>query len=213
MRPSLGPLTKIILGLNVAAALLSYLPGIFDIMVLGGGLFPARFVDGDVEFAGIAHLLPVWLTPISSAFLHGGIMHLLFNMLMLLLVGGMVEQVLGGRRFALLYIAGIFASSAAEILAAPHSLSPIIGASGAISAVMASYFLLFPNAPPKNWGAIPAKYARPLQLFLMWAIINLAIGVAGPSMGLSIAIYAHMGGFLAGLLLAQPLLLSKYKNA
>ncbi len=183
MRPKIGPLTKILLGLNIAVAVITLWPAAFNALVLAGGLFPARFVDGDAQFANLAFLLPVWLTPISSAFLHGGLAHLGFNMMLLLLVGGMIEQILGWKSMLALYVAGIFTSAAAEIIASPHSLSPVIGASGAISAVLAAYLLLFPNAPPKNWGKMPAKYARPLQLLLMWVLINLAMGFAGPSDG------------------------------
>jgi membrane associated rhomboid family serine protease len=213
MRPQIGPLTKILLSLNAAVSAVTLWPAAFNILVLAGGLFPARFVDGDAQFSGATYLLPVWLTPISSAFLHGGLMHLGFNMMLLLLVGGAVEQILGWKGLLALYVVGIFASAAAEVLVAPHSLAPVIGASGAVSSVLAAYLLLFPNAPPKDWGKMPAKYARPLQLLLMWVLINLAMGFAGPAMGMSIAIYAHIGGFLAGLLLTRPLLLWKYRGA
>jgi membrane associated rhomboid family serine protease len=213
MRPKIGPLTKLLLGLNIAVAVITFWPGAFNALVLAGGLFPGRFVDGDAQFSSVAFLLPVWLTPISSSFLHGGLAHLGFNMMLLLLVGGIVEQILAWKGMLALYVVGIFASATAEIIASPHSLSPVIGASGAVSAVLAAYLLLFPNAPPKDWGKMPAKYARPLQLMLMWVLINLAMGFTGPVMGMSIAIYAHIGGFLAGLLLARPLLLWKYRSA
>jgi membrane associated rhomboid family serine protease len=213
MRLRIGPFTKILLGLNIAVAVITLWPAAYKALVLAGGLFPGRFVDGDAPFSGVAFLLPVWLTPISSAFLHGGLLHLGFNMMLLLLVGGMVEQILGWKGMLALYVAGIISSATAEIIVSPHSLSPVIGASGAVSAVLAAYLLLFPNAPPKDWGKMPAKYARPLQLLLMWVLINLAMGFAGPVMGASIAIYAHIGGFLAGLLLTRPLLLWKYRGA
>jgi membrane associated rhomboid family serine protease len=213
MRPKIGPLTKLLLGLNIAVAVITFWPGAFNALVLAGGLFPGRFVDGDAQFSSVAFLLPVWLTPISSSFLHGGLAHLGFNMMLLLLVGGIVEQILAWKGMLALYVVGIFASATAEIIASPHSLSPLIGASGAVSAVLAAYLILFPNAPPKDWGKMPAKYARPLQLMLMWVLINLAMGFAGPVMGMFIAIYAHIGGFLAGLLLARPLLLWKYRSA
>jgi membrane associated rhomboid family serine protease len=128
-------------------------------------------------------------------------------------MGRMTERVLGWQGLGILYVAGIIAASAAEFLAHPSSQTPVIGASGAISAVIAVYMLLFPNKEPKPWGPIPVAIARPLQLLAMWVLINLMIGFAGPGMGLGIAIWSHIGGFIAGLLLAKPLLRWRYRNA
>jgi membrane associated rhomboid family serine protease len=205
-----GPLTNILLAANIAVSLVMLWPGLSGWANIACGFIPARFTLGD---GGMAGLLPVWLTPISSAFLHDGFMHLFLNMLMLAFVGKMMERVLGWKGLAALYGAGIIASSAAEFIAAPYSGIPVIGASGAISALLGAYVILFPNAPPKPWGPIPANIARPLQLLLLWSVINLAIGFVSPGMGYSIAIFAHIGGFAAGLALAHPLLKWRYRNA
>ncbi len=205
-----GPLTNILLVANIAVWLVMLWPELAERAVWAGGFIPGRFMLGDIGATG---LLPVWLTPISAAFLHSGFMHLLLNMLMLAFVGKMMERVLGWKGLAALYSAGIIASSAAEFIASPYSGLPFIGASGAISALLGAYVILFPNATPKPWGPIPARFARPLQLLLLWSVINLALGFVTPGLGYSIAVFAHIGGFAAGLFLAHPLLKWRYRNA
>ena len=90
---------------------------------------------------------------------------------------------------------------------------PVIGASGAMSAIIGAYVVLFPNKQPKNWGPIPASIARPLHLLAAWVALNLALGFVAPGLGMGIAIWSHIGGFVAGLLLARPLLLWRYRKA
>lgn len=211
MRISGGPVTNIILVANVVIALLLLPQDLWEKAVLAGGMFSSRFTGGDGAFAAIPYALPFWLTPFSSAFLHGGLLHLLVNMLMLLLVGHMTERAIGGSGLAIIYFAGAITASLAEIVIHPNSTVPVIGASGAISALMAVYMMLFPRSMPKNWGPIPASVARPLQLLFMWTIINLLIGYGVKE--LNIAISAHIGGFIAGLLLARPILLWHYRRA
>ena len=205
--------TNIIIAANIAIAAITLWPMFFEPAMLAGGLFPARLVDGDGAFAGVTPLLPAILTPISSAFLHGSIAHVVMNMLMLLITGREVERVLGWKAFLLLYAAGMLLASAAEIIAAPHSLNPVVGASGAISAVIAAYTLFFPNKEPKPWKGIPAKTAHQLHLLAGWVLINGMLYFAGPQIRMNIAVFAHIGGFIAGLLLARPLLLWRFRKA
>ena len=206
-----GPITNILIAINILVAAVLLWPGLANNAIIAGGFIPARFtLNAD---AGSYFLLPIWITPVSSAFLHGGLMHLMLNMLMLAFTGKMMERVLGGKGLLILYFAGIFASCAAEFIASPYSPSPVIGASGAISALLGAYVILFPNKEPKPWGPIPAGYARPIQLLLLWSVINLMMGFVSPGMGYSIAVFAHIGGFAVGLLLAHPLLRWRYRNA
>jgi membrane associated rhomboid family serine protease len=188
--------------------------------VISGGLFPTRLSSGSAAFSDVGFLVPAFLTPLSAAFLHGGVAHVVMNMLMLLLIGKMVERVLGGGLYLALYIGSAYIAAAMEwfasLMAWPMSvdmMAPAIGASGAISGVIGTYVLLFPNKKPKAWGPIPAEYARPLHLTIAWAGLNLALGFVGPSLGIAIAIWPHIGGFIAGLLLARPLLLWRYRHA
>jgi membrane associated rhomboid family serine protease len=214
MRFPRGPATNILVALNVAIALVLLVPVWWQQAVVAGGMFPARFsAEGAAAFADAGLIVPAFLTPISAAFLHGGIAHVVLNMLMLLLIGKMVERVLGWPVYLLLYVIGAYAAALAEWLAAPLSMTPVIGASGALSAIIGAYVLLFPNQQPKDWGPVPGRIARPLHLLIAWTALNLMIGFVGPGIGLSIAIWSHIGGFVAGLLLVRPMLLWRYRKA
>ncbi len=213
MRFPRGPVTNVLVALNVAIALVLLVPVWWQHAVIAGALFPARFGAGASAFADVGFVVPAVLTPISAAFLHGGIAHVVLNMLMLLLIGKMVERVLGPFMYLLLYFIGAYAAAFAEYVVAPNSMIPIVGASGAMSAIIGAYVVLFPNKQPKNWGPIPASIARPLHLLVAWVALNLALGFVAPGLGMGIAIWSHIGGFVAGLLLARPLLLWRYRKA
>lgn len=213
MRFPRGPVTNALVALNVAIAVVLLVPLWWQHAVVSGGLFPVRLNGDNSAFTDIGFLVPAWLTPLTAAFLHGGIAHVVLNMLMLLLIGKMVERVLGGGIYLLLYVVGAYAAALAEYIVAPNSMTPVIGASGAISAIIGAYVMLFPNKQPKDWGPIPASIARPLHLFVAWTLLNLAMGFVAPELGLGIAIWSHIGGFAAGLLLVRPLLLWRYRKA
>lgn len=215
-----GPVTNALITINLAIAAILLVPAWWQYAVVSGGLFPIRLIGDNSAFADIAFLVPALLTPLTAAFLHGGIAHVIMNMLMLLLIGKMVERVLGGGLFLALYIASAYVAAATECLAAylqlPMSLdmmAPAIGASGAISGIIGAYVLLFPNKQPKPWGPVPAEVARPLHLTVAWIGLNLAMGFVGPGLGIGIAIWSHIGGFVMGLALARPLLLWRYRRA
>ncbi len=209
-----GPVTNVLVAFNVAIAVVLMVPDWWQHAVIAGGMFPARFsAEGAAAFADAGIVVPAFLTPISAAFLHGGLAHVILNMLMLLLIGKMVERVLGWPVYLLLYVIGAYAAALAEWIAAPMSMTPVIGASGALSAIIGAYVLLFPNKQPKDWGPVPARIARPLHLLVAWTALNLMIGFVGPGIGLSIAIWSHIGGFLAGMLLVRPMLLWRYRKA
>ena len=215
-----GPVTNALIILNLAIAAILLVPSWWQYAVVSGGLFPIRLSGDSSAFADISFMVPALLTPLTAAFLHGGIAHVIMNMLMLLLIGKMVERVLGGGLFLALYVLSAYVAAGTEWLAAymkwPMSLdmmAPAIGASGAISGIIGAYVLLFPNKQPKPWGPIPAEIARPLHLTLAWIGLNLAMGFVGPGLGVGIAIWSHIGGFVMGLALARPLLLWRYRNA
>jgi len=215
-----GPVTNALIIINLAISAILMVPSLWQYAVVAGGLFPARLSGDNSAFADITFLVPALLTPLTAAFLHGGIAHVIMNMLMLLLIGKMVERVLGGGLFLALYFVSAYAAAGTEWLAAdlqlPMSLdmmAPAIGASGAISGIIGAYVLLFPNKQPKPWGPIPAEIARPLHLTLAWIGLNLAMGFVGPGLGIGIAIWSHIGGFMTGLAIARPLLLWRYRKA
>src|SRR3546814_9143794 len=88
-------------------------------------------------------MVPFVLTPLSSALLHGGVLHIVFNMLVLLFVGRQLEAPLGTKAMAVLLLAGAYGGALAQYLADPASAVPMIGASGAISALIAVFALIF----------------------------------------------------------------------
>ncbi len=153
-------------------------------------------------------LLKLLLAPFASMFLHGGWMHLIGNMWFLHLFGDNVEDAMGHFRYLLFYLLTGLAATAAHILVNPLSPIPIIGASGAISGVVGAYFLLFPNA--RVLTLVPIFLLvdivlMPAFVFIgFWFLLQFWSGLfslAVPHVG-GVAWWAHIGGFLAGVVLA-----------
>jgi len=149
-----------------------------------------------------------WVTLITSLFLHGGLVHLLSNMLYLWIFGDNVEDAMGPVRFAVFYLLCGVVASLSHIAIAPHSTVPLVGASGAIAGVLAAYFMLFPYARVLTLipiiffirlVSLPAVYL--LGFWFLLQIIN--AGAYGMQSG--VAWFAHIGGFLVGLVLVFPL--------
>jgi membrane associated rhomboid family serine protease len=210
---TIGPVVKAIAAINIVIAAIMLIPSIWEPMMVAGALFPARFTGSDAEFHAAAFALPVWLTPISSAFLHGNMIHVGLNMMMLAMIAPNLERVLGPRYLLVLYGAGLLAAGAAEVIAKPSSMVPIVGASGAISALIAAHITLFPKERPKALGPIPGPWAHALKVMVGWTVLNIMMGYVGPTIGMNIAIWAHIGGFAIGLALTWPLLRWKYRTA
>ena len=204
MKPQDAPLVT---GVSVLCAVIFILLSISGYQVeaiVRAGFVPARFGTDLILPPGA--MVPFVLTPLTSAFLHGGWLHLIFNMVMLLFIGRQLEAPLGGKAVAVLLLAGAYAGALAQFLADPQSPVPMIGASGAISALLAVYALIFSRTQTPAIGPIPAHWVRALWLAVAWIGLQLLIGFAGGGGFGAIAIWAHVGGFLAGLLLARPLL-------
>lgn len=169
------------------------------------GFIPAR-VSGDVA---VAAALPVWLTPLTATLIHADLFHLGFNLLMLVWCGRQVESAVGGWMLALVYVIGAYAAAAAEWALAPSSVAIGVGASGAVSAVLAVYALVFSEQQVKPFAGLPLHIVRALWLGMAWVGIQALIGLATNG---SIGVAAHIGGFGAGLLLARPLLRWRYRQ-
>jgi membrane associated rhomboid family serine protease len=148
-------------------------------------------------------------------FVHAGWLHIGFNLLMLLFCGRQVEHVLGRTGTLILYVAGAYAACFAQWAITPESVNPMVGASGAISAIIATYALLYSQQQVRRIGPLSANFVRVLWLAAAWIAIQLMIGVATAG-GLGdlgqIAIAAHIGGFLAGLALTRPLLRWRFRK-
>ena len=185
-----------LLGLTSAAWLAAVVLGVSDSVSETAGFIPARV--GGYE---VADAIPLWLTPLSATFIHAGIVHLGFNMLMLGYCGRFVEFGLGKRGLLILYAVGAFVAAAFQYFWSPYSLIPMVGASGAISALVGAYALLFGR---RREGA--GTWTHVVQLAVAWTFVQLLVGFATLGSGTSVAIAAHIGGFIAGLLMVRPLL-------
>jgi membrane associated rhomboid family serine protease len=139
------------------------------------------------------------LTLFAAMFLHGGLFHLLGNMLFLWIFGNNVEDFLGPFLFILFYLLSGLAASFVQVILSPNSRVPMIGASGAIAGVLGAYLLLYPSARVLTLVflfffvrvvAIPAAYV--LGLWFVLQVLN--VGMGG-----GVAWFAHIGGFLFGL--------------
>ena len=204
MKPQDAPLvTGYALACVVVFVLLRVTGYQFD-AIMRAGFIPARFAVELVAPPGT--MVPAALTPLTSAFLHGGWLHLIFNMIMLLFIGRQLEAPLGAKAMGVLLVAGAYVGAFAQYLADPASSLPMIGASGAISALIAVFALIFSRSQTKAIGPIPAHWVRALWLALAWIGLQLLLGFSGGGDFGAVAIWAHVGGFLAGLLLARPLL-------
>lgn len=158
-------------------------------------------------------ILPAWLTPLTATLVHVDWLHLTINLVMLVYCGRMVERAIGPGLLALLYALGAYAAAAGQWLLDPNSFAPMLGASGAGSAVIAAYAMLFAEQPVPAIGPIPARVVRIAWLAAAWIGLQTLFGFAAGLGGTAIAVGAHIGGFVAGLALARPLLLWRYRRA
>jgi membrane associated rhomboid family serine protease len=171
------------------------------------GLVPAVLTGAAVLDPGL-HLVPAPLTLVTSMFLHGDGLHLGGNLLYLWIFGNNVEDRLGHVRFALFYLLAGLAAAGLQILPAPASTVPMIGASGAISGVLGAYLVFFPRARVLvliPLGLVPLLYLPAAWLLGFWLVMQLANAFMTSGGEGGVAWWAHVGGFLAGMFMALPL--------
>ena len=202
--------TLVIAGTTAALWLIVAILGLDDHAALWGGFIPAR-VSGRIEDVVLA---PVFLTPLTATLVHSGLVHLAFNLVVLLFCGRSIEPILGKAGLVILYLAGAYLSAAAEYFVNPNNVVPMIGASGAISAVLGAYAMLFGRNKVKVASPALALALHVLWLAAAWIALQLLVGFAFvPSGTNGIAVFAHIGGFIAGIAMARPLLLLKWRGA
>lgn len=211
-----------IIAINLAVFILIQLPSEAFTMafsaipaeILGGrdlvGPTPIRLPDGSVET--IVHERgpsPIQLTLLTSIFMHGGWAHLIGNMLFLYVFGDNVEAAFGSAMYLAFYLVTGILASLAHVFTNVGSVIPSLGASGAISGVLAGYLVFFPSNRVRVlvlMRFIPFTYTVPAVVMIgMWAVFQLINGFASitPTEETSgVAWFAHIGGFVAGLLLA-----------
>ncbi|WP_294391713.1 rhomboid family intramembrane serine protease [uncultured Sphingomonas sp.] len=179
-----------------------------DLAAMVGGFIPARLSGAMVTGA-----LPLVLTPLSATLLHAGLLHLGFNLLMLFYCGREDEVALGRAGVLSLFIGGAYAAALAQYVVGPHSMTPMIGASGAISALVGAYAILYGQRLPSRFSPEVARWLHVAWLAAAWIAVQLLLGIASRTEGVAIAAAAHIGGFIAGLLLARPMLRWHYRKA
>ena len=172
------------------------------------GPTPIQLPDGTTET--IVHTdgpEPIWLTLFSSMFMHGGWAHLGGNMLFLFIFGDNVEKRLGSIMYIVFYLVCGVLASFAQIFTNTQSIIPTLGASGAISGVLAGYLVYFPqNRVRVLVGFRYVTEVPALMMIGLWALLQFisgigSIAVTDETAG-GVAYWAHIGGFVAGLVLA-----------
>ena len=173
------------------------------------GFVPAR-LSGD--FA-LSPAIPAVLTPLSATIVHGSVFHLAMNLLVLVWCGRAVERIIGAGPTVILYLVGAFAAAAAQYVVDPHSLVPMIGASGAISALIGAFALTYGRPKPLVKSPFLNRTLNIAWLLAAWIVLQLMVAYLLGQQGMLLATPAHIGGFLAGLALNRPLLMWRYRNA
>jgi len=173
------------------------------------GIVPARFTHPDWA-ASVGFPVGSYWSLLTHQFLHGGWFHIISNMWALWIFGDNVEDAMGRFRFAAFYLlCGVLAGTT-HILVQPDLTVPSLGASGAIAGVLGAYLMLYPSASIVVLLPIfffPFFFEVPAVLYLgIWFVTQLfngTLSLAGPSQMEGIAFWAHIGGFVAGLLLCR----------
>jgi membrane associated rhomboid family serine protease len=196
-RRTVPVVTPILIGLNVLMFLVELSAG--DRFIQQWAFIPADFA---------AHPAANVVTIFSAMFMHGGWLHLLGNMLFLWIFGDNVEDRFGHAKFLVFYLIAGIVATLAQFALAPHSTVPNVGASGAIAGVLGAYILMFPRSRVnvllgRQIVAMPA-----VVVLGMWILLQLVSGVGSiastdesANVG-GVAYMAHIGGFVAGLLMA-----------
>jgi membrane associated rhomboid family serine protease len=182
------------------------------------GLIPDHLINGGTEesLQGFAQPGSVtceqlnerhnrFLGLITSQFVHAGWAHIIFNMLFLWVFGNNVEDRLGRLRFLPFYLLCGVLAGLVQALASTSDHAPLVGASGAIAGVLGGYIMLFPRA--RVWTWIPPIFVLPIPAWVtlgLWFAFQLLYAAGSTQVGGGVAYFAHIGGFIAGLLLIRP---------
>jgi membrane associated rhomboid family serine protease len=191
------------------AWLAAVLSGNADRAAMVLGFVPARY-SGLIAFSPA---VPAFLSPLSATLVHSGLIHIGFNLLMFVWCGLQVERVLGRTGLISLYVVGAYASALTQWASNPLSTTPMVGASGAISAVLGAFALSFGRAKAFSSNLRVNRWINVVWLMVAWVVLQVMMGWLAGGQGYLLATPAHIGGFAAGLLLQRPLLLFHYRKA
>ncbi|MBV9279584.1 MAG: rhomboid family intramembrane serine protease [Chloroflexi bacterium] len=204
---------------NIALIAANFLVFFYELSVSGGALnkffldyslVPCEYTHHCAAYAGTPH--PFWLTLFSSMFMHAGWAHILGNMLFLFVFGNHVERSMGHWRYLAFYFLCGLGASALEIATAINSNVPGLGASGAIAGVLGGFLVLYPTARIGSLipiGFIYFPFRIPAWAFIgLWFLYQLVNGAAAlnstaASAAGGVAYWAHVGGFITGVLLVR----------
>jgi membrane associated rhomboid family serine protease len=201
--------TNVITLVTALAWLVAVLIGQSEQAALALGFIPARLSGAPVSWPAV----PAFLTPLSATLVHSGLIHLGFNLLVFVWCGAAVERVIGNWGLVVLYVIGAYAAALAQWAVDPAGSVPMVGASGAISAVMGAFALSFGRARRVSSSPAVNRWVNAIWLMLAWVVLQLMMGWLAGGQGFLLATPAHVGGFAAGLLLQRPLLLWRYRKA
>ncbi len=213
------------IGLNILVFVLLQQLGSNDAFTYGSSLVPAEVTSGvDItsarvitdaasgQSATIDHQpapLSIYFNFLSSMFMHGSIGHIFGNMLFLFVFGDNLENLLGHIRFAAFYIVCGLAAAFAQIFMDSDSIIPMLGASGAISGVLGGYLVLFPT---RRVRAIIFHFLTEVPAFValgLWIGYQILLGYLTPAGTGGVAYAAHIGGFIAGVVLIKVFALGR----
>ena len=175
-----------------------------EVLVYRFGTIPAT-VTGSRALPEALAVIPPIFSVFTSMFLHGGWLHLIGNMLYLWIFGNNIEDAMGHVRYLIFYLLCGVAASFSHILSDAQSVIPSIGASGAISGVLGAYLLLYPRA--RVLVLVPLGFFTqlmhiPASIVLgIWFLLQLLSSAVSNSQGGGVAWWAHIGGFVAGMIL------------
>jgi membrane associated rhomboid family serine protease len=185
--------------------------------ILTWGAIPKDLTTGIDSGPLLPSGLPVYVTLISSIFMHGGWIHLIGNMVFLWVFGDNVENAFGSVKYLIFYIVCGVAATWVQIATGTGSTTPVIGASGAIAGVMGAYLVMFPGAMVRTLifvvFFVTVIHLPAVILIGLWFLLQLFQGITSVGMDVSTAFWAHVGGLIVGAILALFLRGRHYKAA
>jgi len=196
--------TYSLIALNIVAWVL--FQGLGDESVLNASVCEYGLIPGDLFSDGTGQRacrsVGGWSTMVSSMFMHGSWMHIIGNMWFLWVFGDNVEDSMGTVRFFIFYLISGLAAAVAQVFSDPGSLIPMVGASGAIGGVMGAYIVLYPRVKVHLLVFIMIFRVPAIVMLGYWAGVQVLGGISsiGASGG-GTAFWAHVGGFVAGVIL------------
>ena len=166
------------------------------------GAIPRELTQGTDLPPLLTVQVPVYATLLSSIFMHGGWLHLIGNMLFLWVFGDNVESAFGSVKYLIFYLLCGLGASWAQIITDVDSLTPMIGASGAVAGVMGAYLIMFPGATVRTlvflFVFVTVVHLPAILLIGLWFLMQLFQGLASVGMDAGTAFWAHVGGLVVG---------------